>query len=202
MKKRSIALLMAVVMLFGATVGGTIAWLTTKTSEVKNTFTAADIAIDLTETWNTDSEDADSTPDKWEAKLIPGKKYVKDPVVSVDVETEIDAEMTDVDCILFVKFEEKNNPSTYLAYTSLLNSDNGWTLVNGQSDVWYRIVRTTDSTKSWHLLDKDEVTVKNTVTKTNMADAAKAELVYTAYAIQYEGWEENIAGAFAAIPKS
>lgn len=35
MKKKTIALLMAVVMLFGVTVGGTLAWLKAETTEVK-----------------------------------------------------------------------------------------------------------------------------------------------------------------------
>ena len=44
-----------------------------------------------------------------------------------------------------------------------------------------------DTTKSWHLLSGDTVTVNaESVTKDTMADAAKAELVYTAYAAQYK----------------
>ena len=36
----------------------------------------------------------------------------------------------------------------------------------------------------WHLLDGDTITVKDTVTKENMATAATAQLAYKAYAIQ------------------
>ena len=50
MKKKTIALLMVVVMLFGVTVGGTIAWLTASTSKVENTFTVGNINIQLDET--------------------------------------------------------------------------------------------------------------------------------------------------------
>ncbi|MBQ8603508.1 MAG: hypothetical protein IJ410_01505 [Oscillospiraceae bacterium] len=49
MKKKSIALLMAVVMLFGVTVGATIAWLTSTTGTVTNTFTVGNIEITLDE---------------------------------------------------------------------------------------------------------------------------------------------------------
>ena len=52
--KKKIALLMACVMAFGIAVGGTLAWLTDTTGEVKNTFTDSDINITLTET-DTDS---------------------------------------------------------------------------------------------------------------------------------------------------
>jgi len=178
---RPIALALALVLLVGAAVGGTIAWLIDKTAPVTNTFTTAGIDIDLTETFNTASKEGGQM-DTWTAQMIPGKEYKKDPVVAVD------GTKTDIDVYLFVKFEEKNNASTYLTYTSLLNEANGWDLVDGQTNVWWREVKTTDGIKSWHLLEGDKVTVKNTVTKNNMTDAANAELVYTAYAIQKEGF--------------
>ena len=75
-----------------------------------------------------------------------------------------------------------------MTYTSNLTPDNGWTQGDGTAipaDVWYRTVLKTDGTKSWHLLSGDTVTVNaESVTKDTMADAAKAELVYTAYAAQ------------------
>lgn len=184
MKKKTLALLLAMVMVLGATIGVTLAWLTDKTDSVTNTFTVGDIKIELKETWNADSdEDNDVINDHWEAQLIPGKEYTKDPVVSVD-ETE-----TNVDCYLFVKFEEENTPTTYLTYTSTLTAANGWTLVNNTTNVWYRVVKTDDNVKSWHLLDGDKVTVNTALTKEDMPAAdATPELVYTAYAIQKEGF--------------
>ena len=172
---------MAVVLLLGCVTGGTLAWLTATTDEVTNTFTTADVSITLTETYNTDS-DNDNENDKWVAQMIPGYSYTKDPVVTVEDDSE--------DCWLFVKFEEKNNASTYLTYTSNLTTDNGWTQGDGTkipSNVWYRQVMKADTTKSWNLLKDNIVTVNaTTVTKGSMADAAKAELVYTAYAAQYK----------------
>lgn len=165
--KKKIALLMACVMAFGIAVGGTLAWLTDETDSVVNTFTATDIEITLAE-----------TEDNWNKKMIPGATYTKDPIVAVTDETT-------VDCYLFVKFEETENASTYLTYTSNLTEDNGWKKVAGEDDVWYRIVKTTDATKSWHLLAEDEVTVNGeTVTKDNMSAAAATKLTYTAYAAQ------------------
>ena len=43
------------------------------------------------------------------------------------------------------------------------------------------------------------VTVKDSVTNTNMEEAAKAELVYTAYACQFEGM--NAEQAWAEVSK-
>lgn len=178
MKKRTVALLMAVVLVLGAGIGGSLAWLIDSTAEVKNVFTPSDIDVSLTETWNTDAN-KDGVNDSWSAQMIPGYSYTKDPVVTVSTDS--------VDCYLFVKFEEKNDASTYLNYTSTLTTANGWTQGDGTSipaNVWYRKVMTGDTTKTWNLLDGNTVSVKDSVTKENMATAATAELVYTAYASQ------------------
>lgn len=181
MKKRTLTLAIAVMLVVVCAVGGTLAWLIDTSGPVTNTFTAGDVDITLTETFNTDS-DGDGTNDKWEAQMVPGTTYAKDPVVSVVRKN------TNVDCYLFVKFEEIGDASTYLAYTSTLTDANGWTQGDGTNipnNVWYRTVGKNDTTISWNLLDGNTVTVKgDVVTKENMAAAATAELVYTAYAVQ------------------
>jgi len=181
MKKRTIALMMAVVMLFGVAIGGTIAWLTSKTDPVVNTFTVGDVEIKLNESVVTEN----GTTQGNAYQLIPGQTYKKDPVVSVD------RTKTNVDIYLFVKFEEVENPATYLTYTSTLTTANGWTQGDGTkipSNVWYRTVAKNETTISWKLLAGDTVTVKDTVTKGNMADAAKAQLKWTAYAVQKDNF--------------
>ncbi len=179
MKKRTLALILALVLVFGAAVGGTIAYLTDTTDSITNTFTVGKVAITLTETFNTDT-DSDGEEDAWQAQLIPGTTYTKDPVVTVTDDSE--------DCWLFVKFEEKNDAATYLNYTSNLTAENDWTRGDGTnipSNVWYRAVNKADATKSFHLLDGDTVTINSTaVTNENMNTAANAQLVYTAYACQ------------------
>lgn len=180
-------------------VGGTLAWLTDSTPAVKNVFTTADIDVELTETFNTDTDD-DQVNDAWQAEMIPGFSYTKNPKVTVSNDS--------IDCYLFVKFEEKNNPSTYLTYTSTLTAANQWTQGDGTNipaNVWYRKVLASDSTKSWKLLSGDTITVKETVTKSNMANAAKAQLVYTAYASQLyssAGTEFTAKQAWDNVPKS
>ena len=196
MKKRTLTILIAVVLVVACAVGGTLAWLTATSGPVTNTFTAGDVDITLTETFNTDTNN-DGTKDAWKAQMVPGNEYTKDPVVSVNGAT------TNVDCYLFVKFEERNEAATYLNYTSTLTTINGWTQGDGNSipeDVWYREVGVTDSTKSWHLLEDDKVTVDvAAVTKDNMSDAIKAELVYTAYAVQKDNIK-TAADAWAKLP--
>lgn len=176
---------MAMVLLLGCVTGGTLAWLTDKTDAVVNTFTVGNIDITLTETWNHAS--GNDGLDSWQAQMIPGYSYDKDPVVTVSNDSE--------DCWLFVKFEEKNNADTYLEYTSTLTAENGWKCglgpdtTNGgdgiPTNVWYRKVMKGAEVKSWELLSGNTVTVKaEAVTKDTMEAAADAQLVYTAYAAQ------------------
>lgn len=194
MKKKTLALILALVLVFGAAVGGTIAYLTDTTGPITNTFTVGKVDITLTETFNTDTN-SDGTNDAWKAQLIPGTTYTKDPIVTVTNDSE--------DCWLFVKFEEKNSPATYLNYTSNLTTANGWTQGDGTNiptNVWYRAVNKTDATKSFQLLANNTVTINSTtVTNETMTAASKAELVYTAYACQKSGFESDAAGAWAAV---
>jgi predicted ribosomally synthesized peptide with SipW-like signal peptide len=190
MKKKSIATLLIVVVLTAAiAVGGTLAYLTAKTDTVTNTFTVGKVALTLTETKQSDGTARGTTP--WSAKLIPGTTYAKNPVVTVTNDSE--------DCYLFVKFEENNNPATYLTYTSQLTADNGWTQGDGKdipANVWYRTVLKNATTKTWQLLaggtntnTDGQVTVKDNVGSTAVPMPATNDaptLVYTAYAVQLD----------------
>lgn len=210
-RNRRIALtacLMIAVMV--ASIGGTLAWLTATTGPVTNTFTAADIAIDLYETKNPDGSTVDVDEDGnidhitvWNPQIIPGKTYAKNPVV------EVIRPDTDVDIYLFVKFEEGSANGNYLTYTSNLTaSGSGWTKldgVDGVDNVWYRIVRESEQNPKYQLLAGNDtfadgfVTVNNTVDKaaaSNANDIANVKLVYTAYAIQLDGFESNPAAAW------
>ena len=179
MKKKIAVAAAAFALVLCFAVGGTLAWLTARTNTITNTFTKGDVKISLTETWNTDT-DNNSEPDAWQAQLIPGKTYDKNPTVAV-------LDGTNVDCWLFVKFEELNDAADYLDYTSTLTKANGWTQGGGTdipANVWYREVKAEDFAKEWHLLNDDKVTIKDSVTEDDMDDAANAKLVYTAYAAQ------------------
>lgn len=196
-RNRRIAMTVALVLVVAlVSVGGTIAWLTATTTPVTNTFTSADVAIALTETKQSDGSTKD-TSTAWTAKMVPGAEYTKNPVVSVD------GSKTDIDVYLFVKFEENTEAKTYLTYTSTLTAANDWTQGDGTNiptDVWYRVVHVGDPIKSWNLLDGDKVTVKSdAVTKQTVAAASAAQLKYTAYACQYQGFETNAAGAWASV---
>ena len=188
--KKKLMTVLALVLVVAMSVAGTVAYLTDTTAPITNTFTVGKVDITLTETFNTDTN-GDQKNDAWQAQLIPGTSYTKDPVVTVTADSE--------DCWLFVKFEEKNGAATYLNYTSNLTAANGWTQGDGTNipaNVWYRAVNKADSTKSFHLLDGDTVKIDSTaVTNGTMNDAANAQLVYTAYACQSANMTVNAAWA-------
>ncbi len=171
MKKKSFIMILALVLVFGIAIGGTIAWLQDTTDPVTNTFTVGKIDIELEE-----SDDLD-------LKIIPGKTITKDPVVTVKAESEA--------CWLFVKIEEKNW-SDKLTYAIA----DGWTALTGNDGVYYREVDAVTADTEYKVLADDEVLCANTLTTDEMKamDTAKPELKFTAYAVQ----KENVADAATA----
>ena len=186
-RNRILLTALAALLLVTLAVGGTMAWLVDTTGPVENTFTAAGIDIDLTETKGLNAEG------KWTMQMIPGTSKDKNPIVSVIRDT------TDVDIYLFVKFE--NSAPANLTYTSNLDGDkNGWTQGKGTdgvpTNVWYRTVAKSETTTCgvtdcdvtnphWHLLAGDTVSVANTVEKDDTTNSiAGGSMKWTAYAIQ------------------
>ena len=183
MKKKSLALVLALAMIVVCVVGGTLAWLTDKTPDVKNTFTTSDVNITLTE----------STTNY---QMIPGYTIAKDPKVTVLAGSE--------KCYLFVKVAESDNFDSFMTY----DMATGWTQGDGTdipSNVYYRVVDTADMGIAYSVLANDRVTVKGTVTK-DMLNALTTDtyptLTVTAYACQYNssnGTNFTAADAWAKV---
>ena len=166
---------MAVVLLLGCVTGGTLAWLTATTDEVTNTFTVGDINITLTETWNHDS-DGNGTNDSWQGKMIPGYTITKDPKVTVLKDSE--------KCYLFVKLTKSNNFDTFMTYSMATD----WTAVDGETGVYYRIVEASDADQNFYVLKDNQVSVLDTVTKSDMNGLTAATyptLTIQASAVQF-----------------
>lgn len=165
MGRKALVVLSLMMVLAVAAVGGTLAWLTDSTQEVKNTFTTSDIEITLTESENLD------------LKMVPGFTITKDPKVTVKAGSEA--------CWLFVKVEKSDNLDSFISYTV----DSSWTALDGVTGVYYREVAATTADTDFPVLTSNQVTVKKEVTKSQM-EALKAEnavqptLTFTAYATQ------------------
>lgn len=191
---KTMFMIMAVVLIVGISVGGTLAWLTATTGPVTNTFTVGDINIKLEEhAYNPEITNVklnDNPVTSQTYPLIPGTTYFKDPTVTVLANSE--------DCYLFVKFEEDNKNTDVLTYTSKLDG-NGWTKL-GDTNVWYREVDKASENVSFELLEDNKVTVPGTLTKGNMPAAASTpKLTYTAAAIQKDN-TGTAAEAYEKLP--
>lgn len=200
MKKRTVALLCAAVMLLGVIFGGTMAWLSRGTNSVVNTFTTANVGLDLTETTGP------------EYIMVPGTVLDKDPKVVVAEDS--------ASCYLFVKVEEKNFDKKPITYAIA----DGWTKVKDvEGTVYYRIFdeknpggESIADGYAYPVLKDSQVTVSDGLKKDDMEAYKNAgtsqypELNFTAYAIQRdylkdengEALDENNVAAIWALAQA
>lgn len=173
-KRRSVSsklfvMMLALVLVFGCAVGGTIAWLTAETAPVVNTFTYGDINITLTET----------KPENRQATIIPGVDIEKDPKVTVKKDSEA--------CWLFVKVKEEG---TFVAEKVTYSVADGWTQGNDTdipANVYYREVDAVTADTDFYVLKGNKVTVSNSLTKEDITNITQPKLTFTAYAVQKDG---------------
>ena len=182
---KTMFMILAVVLIVGISVGGTLAWLTATSGPVTNTFTTSDIDITLTETGATNNAKS--------FKMVPGYTINKDPKATVMAGSE--------DCYLFVKLEESANFDDFMTY----DIADGWTKLPGVDGVYYRTVLTAEMGTGFSVLKDDQVEVKNTVTKDHMKNLTQTTyptLKVTAYAAQlYKNASEKFdpADAWATV---
>lgn len=214
--KKIIITLLAVVMLIGCTIGGTLAWLSATSGTVTNTFTVGDVNIELKEhdlkadgTLDTSSEVTEENT----YKIVPGDTQPKDPFVRVEAKSE--------ESWIFVQVKEVRNTVTGNANATKYVTweiAEGWTQLGtttGGVSTYYRTNNYTTNADdvTYYVLNGDankaEDTGKNglvsydsDLTKANIealdTDAADAEghgtieadempqLIFKAFAVQVE----------------
>ena len=192
MKTRSKALLLVLcaVLLAAVSVLGTVAYLTSDTQTITNTFTVGDINIELTET----------KPESKQAKIIPGVDIEKDPKVTVKANSEA--------CWLFVEVKEEG---IFVADKVTYSIADGWTKGDGTNiptDVYYRSVNAVTADTYFYVLagnmdhPNGVVTVSENLTRAEInsiaAEARQPQLAITAYAVQHDGFS-TAAAAWAAV---
>ena len=178
-KRRSVSgrlfvLMLALVLVLGCAVGGTVAWLVAKT------FTYGDINITLTET----------KPANRQAKIIPGVDIEKDPKVTVKADSEA--------CWLFVEVKEEG---TFVANKVTYSVDDGWTKGDGTKipeNVYYRAVDAVTTDTDFAVLKDNKICVSEELTKSDIQSiTTQPTLSFTAYAVQKDGMD-TVAAAWAA----
>ena len=209
MKKKSLALLLSLVLVLGVVAGSSLAWLTAKDDAVVNVFTPSNIEITLSE----DTIKHDETTD-YRFKMVPGDTFAKDPKVKVESGSEA--------CWLFVAITESENLDTFITY----DVANGWTQLEVTKDgvttkyenIYWRSVGRNDINKDFYILKGNNeyqngcVTVNTSVTKADMdaikEEAAQPKLTFNACAVQSahletitDAWEQANSEFVALVKK-
>ena len=183
--KKTLTVLLALVLVVVISVAGTMAYLT-DSATVNNTFTVGNVTITMDET-DVDNSTADKERDTANAyKLIPGVTYTKDPIIHVDPLSE--------DCYLFVKVVNgiKNYEATGDTTIAAQMAATGWKVVDENKGI-YVYAKTTGA--------KDVVAAGSNVpvfANFTIADNAQLpangtglDVVVTAYAVQAEGFADK-----------
>ena len=185
-KTKALVLALCAVLLVVATVFVTMAYLTSTTKDVTNTFTVGNVKITLDEEdVDTDTNTDDNVTVNNEVrdlangyKLIPGKTYDKDPTVHVDATSE--------NCYLFVKVE--NNISAIEAETNNIEAQmkaKGWTCIDEFNNIWAHkdIAKASDDVVVFEYF-----TVNDSIDNKILAGYQDKTIVVTAYAVQADGF--------------
>lgn len=172
----SVFVMLALTMVVGCAVDGTVAWLVSESESSVSTFTLGDINIKLT-------GESESQP----LKIIPGVGIRRSLKVTVDPNSEA--------CWLFVKVEGTNwsrfpdaNGTAKVFYS--VDVQKGWIALNDHPGVYYREVSAEDAKTGVEYDVNCNVTVSQMLTKAevnSIAAETQPQLSFTAYAVQRDG---------------
>ena len=184
----SVFVMLALTMVVGCAVDGTVAWLVSESEASVSTFTLGDINIELTES------ESGNQP----LKIIPGVDIKRSLKVTVEPNSEA--------CWLFVKIGETNWPhfqdanGTAKVSYSVAGGTDGWAALEGNPGVYYREVSAEKAQAGVEYDVNGVVKVSGELTKTevnSIASGTRPELAFTAYAVQRDGIDDA-ASAWAA----
>ncbi len=207
--KKILALLLCAVLLVGATIAGTVAYLTDEEAVV-NTFTVGNVVITLDEfDFDKDANKDDNvTVGEGDAavvrdqanryKLLPGQEYTKDPIIHVDDNSE--------DCYLFVTVVNQ--------IAAIEDADNtvasqmaakGWKAVEGVNNTYVYVGTEAGATAPLAVTAGSDITVFEKIVIGESvdndtlaayapdADGNSKTVTVTAYAVQKAGFEDKTA---------
>ena len=190
-KKKVFVTVLCAAALVVASVLGTMAYLTSQTQQVKNTFTVGNVKITLDESKvdanGKKTNETTTTGNSY--KLIPGHTYDKNPTVHVDKNSE--------ESWLFVKVVNgiSGLESTAEGYQSIAAQmeAKGWTVIDADNNVY---AYNTKVTKGQDISVFDSFTIDANAT---VEGNANKTITIEAYAIQADGFT-TAADAWAAAP--
>ena len=183
--KKTLTVLLALVLVIAMSVAGTMAYLTSQAS-VTNTFTVGNVTITMDET-DVDNSTANKERDTANAyKLIPGMTYTKDPIIHVDPLSE--------DCYLFVKVVNGIEDYEAAGNTTIAAqmAANGWKVVDATKGTYVYALPDADKTIVAAGSDKPVFGSFKIADNANITASGSAlDVVVTAYAVQAEGFADK-----------
>lgn len=186
--KKILILALCALLLVGATIAGTVAYLTS-TDSVENTFTVGNVAITMVESvvdeYGAKTSGTTDTGNTY--KLIPGHEYTKDPTIKVSEGSE--------DCYIFVEIDNG------LGADAALTMSTDWAKVSETENksVW---VYGTAAEPVPVGAEDDAVVPFTAFTFSEEADPtaySAAKITVTAYAIQADGLDAKTAAELWAL---
>lgn len=199
-KTKALALALCAVLLVVTTVFVTMAYLTSTTDVVKNTFTYGQVTITLDEAevdeYGKEIIGADRVTEN-SYKLIPGHKYTKDPTVHIDKASE--------DCYVFVRVVDEISGIEKDTTVAQQMQTNGWMSLSGVDNVWYynnKVTSETEDTATRGTTDGVDLLVFGTFTIKDDANVSAyfgKLITVQAYAVQADGFD-SAADAWDAAP--
>ena len=165
----SVFVMLALTMVVGCAVDGTVAWLVSQSESSVSTFTLGDINIKLT-----------GESESQSLKIIPGVEIRRSLKVTVEPNSEA--------CWLFVKVEGTNWPAK-VSY-SVAGGTNDWKALDNYPGVYYREVSAGDAQTGVVYDVNCNVTVSKELTKAevnSIASGTQPQLSFRAYAVQRDG---------------
>ena len=195
--KKIVTLLLCAALLVGASVAGTVAYLTAD-DEVVNTFTVGKVAITLDETDVDNSTEGEERDQANAYRLIPGSTYVKDPIVHVDAESE--SSWVFVKVVNQLAAYEADATTEGTPYTRVADQiiANGWQSLSGVDGVYYMEYTMGQPDKDLEVFEQFAV-AGNLEQGDDWDSAENMTITVTAYAIQKAGFESDLAGAWTAV---
>ena len=201
MKKKILVACLCVALAMLTIAGTTLAYLTSK-DEVTNSFTVGKVGITLNEAKVTELGEKvleNGTPvarvKQNDYKLMPGHEYTKDPTVHVTAGSE--------KCYVFVKVENgisafESKADGYKSIATQITA-NGWKPLDNVAGVYYQEYTQSDKQVDYKVFENFQMDDNaNTVKGWDNITADNTKVTVTAYAVQFDGFDNNLAGAWNA----
>ena len=183
-----LVVLLAVALLVGGVVGGTLAWLISQSQEIENTFVVGNVGELKMMEKNKDAKDLTAAEKTF--TIVPGVEIKKDPKV---VYTPVSGDdIVPVDAFVFIEVDAEGWTQNGNAYSSTFLNwtvDSGWTYLQttGSKAVFYRVVaKDASGPLTFPIITGDTITVNSNIKVENVKanTVNPGNLAFTAYAIQ------------------